>query len=287
MGLTIFAAQMLKLGQYNKLKILRSTDPGLFLGNEEGDEVLLPNKYRPKKFEIGDMLDVFVYLDSEDRPVATNLEPRVTLNQFALLKVKATNKFGAFMDWGLEKDLMIPFSEQRAKMREGRWYIIYLALDFKTNRLFGSNRLEHFLSNEDVELSEGEKVEVMILEKTDIGFSVIINHKHKGLIYKNELFQDLFIGQVLDGYVKKVRDDNKVDISLQPIGYNNAITTQTDELLQVISDEGGLVYVTDKSSPDEIYDTFGISKKAFKKAVGALYKARKIILEEDCIRLVR
>ncbi|MCK4465702.1 MAG: GntR family transcriptional regulator [Bacteroidales bacterium] len=277
---------MIEIGRYNELRILRQTSVGLYLGDESGEDVLLPNKYCPESFNLEDNIEVFVYRDYAGRKVATNLTPKIFLNEFALLQVTAVADVGAFMDWGMEKDLMVPFKEQRQKMEEGRWYIVYLDIDKKTDRLYASNKIEKFLQNEVLTLEEGEEVELLVLQKTDIGFSVIVNNAHKGLIFKNEIFKELNIGDKLNGFVKKIREDNKIDISIQPIGYDNFNDTNSELIYRTLVKNKGFLAVTDKSSPDEIYLQFGISKKAFKKSIGALYKQRKITIQLKGIKLI-
>ena len=277
---------MIEIGRYNELRILRQTSVGLYLGDESGEDVLLPNKYCPENYKLEDKTDVFVYRDYAGRKVATNLTPKIFLNEFALLQVTAVADVGAFMDWGMEKDLMVPFKEQRQKMEEGRWYIVYLDIDKKTDRLYASNKIEKFLQNEVLTLEEGEEVELLVLQKTDIGFSVIVNNAHKGLIFKNEIFKELNIGDKLNGFVKKIREDNKIDISIQPIGYDNFNDTNSELIYRALVENKGFLAVTDKSSPNEIYSQFGISKKAFKKSIGALYKQRKITIQPKGIKLI-
>lgn len=276
---------MIEIGKYNKLKIIRKTNVGLYLGDESGEDVLLPNKYCPENYELEDRIKVFVYLDSEERKVATNLTPKILLNEFALLQVSAVTSIGAFLDWGMEKELLVPYREQRQKMEEGRWYIVYLDMDEKTNRLFASNRVGKYLNNADLTIEEGDEVKLLILQKTELGFSVIVNNKHKGLIYKNEIFRELKIGDQLKGFVKKIRKDNKIDISLQGIGYANFKDVNSELIYRNLTKNKGFLAVTDKSTPEEIYAQFGISKKAFKKAIGYLYKQRKISLQDDGIVL--
>lgn len=276
---------MIEQGKNSRLKIIKRSTFGLFLGDDTGEEVLLPNKYCTDDMKPEGEVEVFIYRDSEDRKVATTLTPKIKLYEFALLKVKAVTKVGAFLDWGLEKDLMVPFREQRQNMEEGRWYIVYLDLDTLTDRLYASNRLERFLNNETLSVSEGDEVGLVILQKTDLGYSVIVNHKHKGLIFSNEIFQDLHIGDCLKGYVKKIREDNKIDISLQPIGYRKFSETNSELIVQRLMEREGFLPLTDKSTPEEIYSLLGISKKAFKKSIGALYKLKKITLEAEGIKL--
>ncbi|HEY5690189.1 MAG TPA: S1-like domain-containing RNA-binding protein [Cyclobacteriaceae bacterium] len=276
---------MIDIGQYHELRILRETSVGLFLGDESGEDVLLPNKYRPEKFEIGDLIEVFVYRDHEERKVATNLTPKIFLNDFALLQVTAVTEVGAFMDWGLEKELMVPFNEQRQKMEEGRWYLVYMTLDKKTDRLFASNKIEKFLQNDVLTVKEGDAVDLVIMQKTDLGFSAIIDNAHKGLIYENEIFRKINVGDKFPGFIKKIREGNKIDVSLHPIGYQNFNDPNCQLILQKLTENNGFLALTDQSSPEDIYTQFGISKKAYKKAIGALFKQRRISLEKTGIKL--
>ena len=267
---------MIHIGQYNELVILRRAPQGLYLWDGHDEEVLLPNKYCPEEFEFRDVIRVFVYLDHEERKVATTLAPKVTVNQFAFLQVSSVEPVGAFLDWGLEKQLLVPFKEQREPMKEGRWYVVFMTLDVETNRLYASNRLSRFLQNQTVSVAAGDKVNLIVMKKTDLGFSVIVDHQHHGLIYHNEIFTDLRIGDELTGYVKRVREDKKLDISLQPIGYTQFNDVNCNLIYQKLIAQGGILNLSDKSAPEAIYDALGISKKAFKKAIGALYKQRKI-----------
>ncbi len=276
---------MIEIGQYSELRILRATSVGLYLGDEDGEDVLLPNKYCPEEFEIDDLIKVFVYLDYDERKIATNIIPKIHLKEFALLECTAVSEYGAFMDWGMEKNLLVPFKEQRQNMIVGRWYVVYMDLDEKTDRLFASNKIDKKLDNEMMSVEEGEEVDLMVYHQTKIGFSVIVNNKHKGLVYKNEVFKDLNIGDKLKGYVKTVREENKLDISLQPIGFLNFNSKNSEDIYKALVANDGYIGLTDKSSPDQIYVRFGISKKAFKRAVGDLYKQRKIVIEDKGIRI--
>ncbi len=275
---------MLEQGKFIKLGIVKRSTFGLFLGDEDGEEVLLPNKYCTDSMKPGLDVEVFIYRDSEDRKVATTLTPKILFHEFALLKVTAVAQVGAFMDWGLEKDLMVPFREQPQNMEESRWYIVYLDLDEKSDRLFASNRVERHLQNDKLSVAEGDEVSLLVWQKTDLGYTVIINHAHKGLVFENEIFQDLNVGEKLKGYVKKVRDDNKIDISLQAIGYLKFNDTNSELIFSALLENQGFLPLTDKSSPEAIYAQFGISKKAFKKSIGALYKQKKILIETSGIR---
>jgi|TARA_R110000868_G_scaffold3811_12_gene23529 uncharacterized protein len=276
---------MIALGKYNNLEILRDTTVGLFLGDDEGNDVLLPNKYVPEEFEIGDFIDVFCYLDHEERIVATTLIPFVTVNQFQLLQVAEVNEYGAFMDWGLEKHLLVPFREQRNKMQDGQWYVVYCYLDEKTDRLVASNKLDRFLSNDDLTVNALDQVDLVVTRLTDLGWEVIINHKHKGLVYSNEVFKKVSIGDKLKGYIKTIRPDNKIDVSLQPLGYKS-LEPAANLIYEKLVANGGVLNLHDKSDPEDIKRMLQMSKKTFKKGVGALYKERKIEIKSDSIRLI-
>ena len=277
---------MIEIGQYNELKILRETSVGLYLGDETGEDVLLPNKYCPESFKIDDMINVFVYRDYAERKIATNIVPKILLYEFALLQVNDVSEVGAFLDWGLEKDLLVPFKEQRQNMEKGRWYVVYLDLDEKTYRLYASNKLDKFLDLKPYEGNVGDEVDLLIMQKTELGYIAIVNNANKGLIFHNDIFQDLNIGEKLKGYIKHIREDNKLDISLQPIGYEKFNDANSELVYNMLVANDGFMAITDKSSPDDIYLQFGISKKSFKKALGALYKAGKVVLEGDGTRVV-
>ncbi len=277
---------MIEIGKYNTLKIKRTTRVGLFLETDEGEDVLLPNKYSPLRYETDDELKVFVYLDNEGRKIATNLVPKILLDEFAFLQVTSVSNVGAFVDWGLAKELLVPFREQKMRMEENRWYIVYMSIDKKTDRLYASNRLEKFLQNEVLSVRENEEVDLLVMHKTDIGYNVIVNNVHIGLVFENEIFRELNIGDKLKGYVKKIREDNKLDISLQAIGYEKSNDPNSELILKILLENDGELSITDKSSPEEIYSKFSMSKKAFKKAIGALYKQRKIEIQSEGINLV-
>lgn len=276
---------MIALGKYNNLEILRDTTVGLFLGDDEGNDVLLPNKYVPEEFEIGDRIEVFCYLDHEERIVATTLVPYVTVDQFQLLQVAEVNEYGAFMDWGLEKHLLVPFREQRNKMQEGQWYVVYCYLDEKTDRLVASNKLDKFLSNDDLTVNALDEVDLVVTRLTDLGWEVIINHKHKGLVYSNEIFKKVAVGDKIKGYVKNIRPDNKIDVSLQPIGYK-CLEPAANLIYDKLVSNGGVLNLHDKSDPEDIKRILQMSKKTFKKGIGALYKERKIEIKPDSINLL-
>ncbi|OYX85582.1 MAG: GntR family transcriptional regulator [Flavobacteriales bacterium 32-34-25] len=283
---------MLKIGKYNSLTILRDTKVGLFLGNPEKDpegihDVLLPNKYVPNEFEIGEELIVFVYLDHEQRPVATTLEPYILLNEFALLRVNYTNQVGAFMDWGMEKDILVPFKEQARPMEKGKRYLVYLYMDEKTNRLVASSKTNQFLDNENLTVENGEEVELIVSHITEIGINVIINEKHKGLLYKDEVYDDAIrTGDRMRGFIKNIRPDNKIDVSLQKQGYES-IEPNAEKILDELRASRGFLRLNDNSHPEDIKTVLKMSKKTFKKAIGALYKEKLIEIKEDGIYLVK
>ncbi len=276
---------MIELGNYNTLKVLRSTSVGLFLGDDEGTEVLLPNKYVPEDFEIDGDLEVFCYLDNNERPIATTLKPLVKRNDFAFLKVVEVGDFGAFIDWGLEKHLLVPFREQGIKMEEGRSYVVHCYLDEETFRLTGSSRVNRFLSNEEVDFKINDAVALMVNRKTPLGWEVIIENKHKGLIFESDVFKPLAMGDRLTGYVKNIRPDNKIDIALQQIGAKMLEPT-AKMILERLQENNGFLSLHDKSSPEEIKTKLQLSKKSFKKAIGTLYRERKITIAPDGIRLL-
>lgn len=274
------------IGEYIELEINRFTSVGAFLTDNNDFEVLLPNKYLTDEMEVNQTIKVFVYNDSEDRPVATTETPKIDLNEFAFLRVKSVNNIGAFLDWGLEKDLLVPFKEQLAKMNEGGVYLIKLLLDKETNRLIGSAKVNRYLNKDTSALSIGEKVNLFICEKTDLGRKVIINGEFSGLLYHNRIIKNIKEGDQIDGYIEFIRTDGKIDVSLTPIGIEK-FEQSTEEVLKYIQKNNGTIYITDKSDSQLIQDEIGMSKKLFKKAVGNLYKARKIIIKANSIELTK
>ena len=278
---------MIKIGQYNTLTILRDTKVGLFLGNgNEAEDILLPNKYVPQDFKIGDEMAVFVYLDHEERPVATTLEPYILLNEFALLRVNYINQIGAFMDWGMEKDILVPFKEQARPMEKGKRYLVYLYMDEKTNRLVASSKTNQFLSNETLTVNKFEEVDLIVSHITEVGINVIINEQHKGLLYKDEVYDDsIRTGDRMRGYIKNIRPDNKIDVSLQILGYEN-VEPNAEKILDELRASRGFLRLNDNSHPEDIKTVLKMSKKTFKKAIGALYKEKRIDIKDDGIYLL-
>jgi predicted RNA-binding protein (virulence factor B family) len=256
----------------------------LFLGDGDGTDILLPNKYVPEQWEIGDKLSVFCYLDHEERPVATNIEPYVQRDCFALLRVVEVNAIGAFLDWGLEKHLLVPFKEQRSKMQEGQSYVVYCYLDELTFRLVGSNKLDKFLDNSNAAFETGDRVEALVTRKSDLGWDVIVNNQFKGMVYENEVFKQIAVGDRMTAYVKQQREDHKLDISLQALGVA-VLEPSAKQILTLLEAHKGFLPLHDKSDPQEIKAYLEMSKKVFKKAIGTLYKNREIRISTDGIYL--
>ena len=278
---------MIEIGKYNTLTILRDTKVGLFLGNgNEAEDILLPNKYVPEHFEIGDEMTVFVYLDHEERPVATTLEPYILLNEFALLRVNYVNQIGAFLDWGMEKDILAPFREQARPMEKGKRYLVYLYMDEKTNRLVATSKINQFLKNDNLTVERGEEVDLIVSHITELGINVIINEKHKGLLYKDEVYDETIrTGDRLRGYIKTIRPDNKIDVSLEKLGYER-IEPNAQKILDELRASRGFIRLNDNSHPEDIKTVLQMSKKTFKKAIGSLYKDKLIEIKDDGIYLV-
>lgn len=273
-----------KLGRYNQLEVVKKVEFGVYLDGDEDGEILLPKKYVPEDCEEGDMLNVFIYLDMEERLVATTLQPYAQVGDFACLEVAWVNEYGAFLDWGLMKDLFVPFREQKVKMQKGRRYVVHIHVDEESYRIMASAKVERYLSDERPEYQPGEEVEVMVWQRTDLGYKVIVDNKFSGMLFHNEVFRQLEIGMRLPAYIKQVRPDGKIDLELQKAGFHK-VDDFAEVLLQYIRDNGGRTSINDKTDAETIYDAFGVSKKTFKKAVGDLYRKRLIVLEDGGIRL--
>ena len=267
----------------NKLKVVRRADFGLYLGGGPED-ILLPNRYVPNGIEIGDEIEVFVYLDSEERLVATTETPLAQVGDFAWLQVAWVNNYGAFLDWGLMKDLFVPFREQKMKMQKGKSYLVHLHIDEETYRIVASAKVERYLNTNYPPYHGGDEVSLLIWQKTDLGFKAIIDNQYAGLLYDDEIFRSLHSGDRVTGYVKQVRPDGKIDLSLQKKG-QKAVVDFSETLLQHLQTNGGTTVLGDKSPAEEIYAVFGVSKKVFKKAVGDLYKRHLITIEPDGLHL--
>ncbi len=278
---------MVEVGKYNTLRVVKEVEFGIYLdGGEEYGEILMPSRYVPEGTKPDDELEVFIYNDSEDRVIATTEKPYATVGEFKFLKVKAVNRFGAFLDWGLPKDLLVPFREQKAKMVEGGTYLVYVYLDDETDRIVASAKVDKFLDNVIPEYEDGDEVDLLVAEKTDLGYKVIVDGLYWGMIYENEIFTPVERGQYLKGFIKKVRDDDKLDVSLQKEGYGQ-VDGISKQILDKLNESGGFLAVSDKSPAEMIYHIFGISKKNFKKAIGALYKKKLINIGKEGIRLVK
>lgn len=275
---------MVEIGKFNTLTVVKLVDFGIYLDGEERGEILMPKEYVPDNCSPDDEVKAFIYFDSEDRIVATTEQPNVQVGEFAYMKVVAVSQVGAFLDWGLRKDLLVPFREQREPMAEGRSYLVYAYVDKASDRIVASTKIDKYLDQVFPEYEQGQEVTLLVARKTDLGYSVIIDNAHWGLIYDNEVFQTLKIGQKLKGYIKEVREDEKIDVSLQPSGYGK-IDGLSKAILDKVKDNGGVLDISDKSAPEEIYNLFGCSKKNYKKAIGALFKQGYIEIGDTEIRL--
>jgi len=273
------------LGKINILKIKKLVDFGVYLTDKyDYEEILLPQKYLPETYNIDDEIEVFVYLDSEDRVIATTLKPNGVVDDFCLMKIVDTNKVGVFADWGLEKDLFIPFSEQNKKMFKDRSYVIKILLDAQSDRIFGSAKLDKYLLPADNELKEEQEVKLTVWDITELGYKVIIDNKYNGVLYKNETYIDIFIGDKLIGFIKKIRSDGKIDVKLS-LSQLDDIQKAQSEILKLLNLEKGFIKLNDSSSPEDVKKMLQISKKVFKKAVGGLLKTQTIIFVNDGIKL--
>ncbi|MFK7758170.1 MAG: S1 RNA-binding domain-containing protein [Flavobacteriales bacterium] len=277
---------MIQVGKFNRLRVVRHEEQGAYLADEEGIEVMLPaNEVAPSVKE-GDELNVFVYDGLFGSKKATLQKPKIALGEFAFLEVTSTEDVGVYVDWGMEKSLLVPPKQEGERMEEGESYIIYMYQDRESGKLYGSNKIEKRLSNEELTIEEGQEVDLMVQRESDLGFVVIVNHKHRGLVFENEVFTDLKKGDTMKGYVKKIQPENRLDISIRPLGYRAAIGPDTQMLLDALNESGGFLPLTDKSPPDLIMVELNMSKKAFKRAVGALYKNKQISIDENGIKLL-
>lgn len=276
---------MLRVGKFNRLPIVKKLSFGFYLDGGDEGEILLPIRYVPKGYDVNDLIDVFVYFDSDDRLIATTEQPFVQVGQFAVLKALSVTSIGAFLDWGLAKDLLVPFREQKQRMVVGRSYAVFCYIDRLTGRIVASAKIEHFLSYDYPRFLPGQEVDLLIVGETELGFSAIVEGEHLGMLYRDEVFRRLRPGDQVLGFVKQVRPDKKIDLMLQRPGY-----AQVDDLaqrvLRVLRANGGFLTVTDSSEPEMIYGLFQMSKKNFKKAIGALYRQRLIEIEDRGIRLI-
>jgi uncharacterized protein len=273
----------MKLGRYHTLRVVKEVDFGVYL-DADGNEILLPAAYVPEGTQPDDELEVFLYRDSEERPIATTLRPYAIVGECAYMEVKQVTRVGAFLDWGIAKDLLVPFSEQPFKLMEEMLVLAYVFHDERTDRIAATCQLNKFINNKEITVAEGDAVELVIGEETELGHRVVINHKHWGMLYFNEIFKEIHLGDRVEGFVKKLREDGKIDVALQKQGYAE-VRDASEILYDKIKENDGVLLLTDKSEPEAIYDELQMSKKTFKKALGAVYKARRVSIDDRGIYL--
>jgi predicted RNA-binding protein (virulence factor B family) len=283
--LLVYNTRMADLGRYNTLPILRRTDFGVFLDGGDLGDILLPRKYVTDAMQVGEQIKVFLYTDSEDRLVATTLEPRAQVGECAYLKVVSTSHYGAFLDWGLPKDLLVPFSEQQQKLQEGYSYTVYLFIDTETQRIAASTRLEDWLALDASHFKPRQAVELLIYGKSDLGFKAVVDGTHLGQLYTNEVFRPLHYGERLKGYIKQLRPDGRIDLMLQLPSHIER-DQLSEAIIEHLQQNHGVTQLTDKSPPDDIYQVFGVSKSNYKKALGKLYRERLITIDKHQITLL-
>lgn len=274
----------MKLGNYNTLKINRKVDFGVYLDAGDGVEILLPGKYLSDNVRVGDEVDVFVYKDSEDRLIATTEHPFAVVGEMAYLTVSQVNEIGAFLDWGLQKELLVPYSEQRHKMRKGKTYLVYIYVDDATQRIVGTAKIEKYVGNLLPKYHRGDKVDCIFYKQTEIGYRVIVDNAHYGMLYYDEVHREIDEENHFAAFVKGVREDGKIDLTLSD-KVENRVSALAERIMKFISINGGVMTITDKTNPDIIASTFSCSKKDFKKAIGALYKQKKIVIGDDKITI--
>ncbi len=274
----------IKLGEINTMTVVKKVDFGYYLDGGDEGEILMPTRYVPEGCKPGDKIDVFIYLDQDERPIATTLTPKAMVGEFAYLEVAWVNQYGAFLDWGLMKDLFCPFREQKMRMVKGNSYIVHVHLDKESYRIMASAKVEHYLSEERPQYRNGQEVDILIWQKTDLGFKAIVDNKFGGLIYKDQIFKYVHTGDRMKAYIKTVRPDGKIDLMLQPMGQQQT-KEFSEALLEYLKNNNGYCNLGDKSDAEEIYERFQVSKKTFKKAVGDLYKRKLITIEPKSIEL--
>ena len=275
---------MIYIGIHNELVVDRILSPGAFLIDSEGNDVLLPNKYLPKETKVGDQLKVFVYNDSKDRIVATTLSPLLQLNQFGYLKVKDINNIGAFLDWGLEKDLLVPFRQQHGRLNVGQWCLVYLYVDKLTNRLAATTKVEKYFKKENIELEVNQEVDLIITSKSNLGVNVIINNTYSGMIFQNQIYKDIMMGDKVKGFIEQIRPDGKINVTLRKKGMKN-LEEGAQTILDELKTSEGFMALTDKSTPEEIQSVLQMSKKNFKKSLGILYRNKQVLLKKEGVLL--
>ena len=268
------------------MEVSRITKIGAYLDGETMGEILLPSRYITHEIAPGDTIEVFIYFDSEDRVIATTEKSYAQVDEFAYLRVKAVNKFGAFLDWGLSKDLLVPIANQKALLKTGQWCLVYVYFDAVSGRIAASAKLDKFVDNNYPDYRSGDEVEIIIVQKTDLGYKAIINHLHWGMLYKDEVFRTLKCGDRLKAFVRKIREDEKIDLTLMKDGYEK-IEKIAEDILGQLDRNNGYLEITDRSEPEEIYRLFGISKKNFKKAIGNLYRQKLVEISPNGIKRLK
>jgi uncharacterized protein len=274
------------IGKFNKLVVVKEFDFGLYLDGAGLGEILLPRRYVPEGCKVDDEVEVFIYFDSSDRIICTTEKPLAQVGEFAFLHVKTVDEFGAFLEWGLMKDLLVPFREQKVSLTRGKSCVVYVFYDEKSNRIAASAKIEKYLNSTPPAYAVGEEVNLLIWKATDLGYKVIINNAHQGILYANEVFRELAVGQKMKGYIKKVREDLKIDVGLFPPGYANP-GQHAGSILSYLEQRGGYATISDKTPAETIHSLFGISKKSFKRTIGDLYSQRIILIEKEGIRLLK
>ncbi|ELA9809183.1 GntR family transcriptional regulator [Vibrio parahaemolyticus] len=276
---------MIKIGQINSLEVIKKADFGVFLDGDDYGSVLLPNKHVPEGTELGDHIEVFLYFDSESQLAATIDKPIAQVGEWGLMKIEGINQTGAFVNWGIkEKDLLIPFSEQRARFTAGQNILVYVYTDKASGRIVGTTKFNKWLDKTPANYEVNEEVDLIIAERSQLGYKAIVNGKHWGMIFPSDVFGKLFIGKKLKGYIKQIREDGKIDLSLQKVGVAK-MDDLSSKIIDLLEKKGGFLPLNDKSSPEAIFDAFRTSKSTYKKTIGGLYKQGKIVIEKDGIRL--
>ncbi|AKU54968.1 MULTISPECIES: CvfB family protein [Vibrio] len=276
---------MIKIGQINSLEVIKKADFGVFLDGDDYGSVLLPNKHVPEGTELGDHIEVFLYFDSESQLAATIDKPIAQVGEWGLMKIEGINQTGAFVNWGIkEKDLLIPFSEQRARFTAGQNILVYVYTDKASGRIVGTTKFNKWLDKTPANYEVNEEVDLIIAERSQLGYKAIVNGKHWGMIFPSDVFGKLFIGKKLKGYIKQIREDGKIDLSLQKVGVAK-MDDLSSKIIDLLEKKGGFLPLNDKSSPEAIFDAFRTSKGTYKKTIGGLYKQGKIVIEKDGIRL--
>ena len=276
---------MIKIGRWNNLQITKELTFGVYLDGEESGEILLPKKYIETEIQTGDFVDVFIYYDSEDRIIATTQKPFAQVGEFAFLKVVDVNSIGAFLDWGLQKDLFVPFREQKVEMVKGHSYLVYVYNDESSQRIVASARISKFLNDAGCNFLQGDEVNFIVYKETEIGYKILIENQFLGMIFKNEIFENIRLGQKMKGFVKNIREDDKIDVSLKKIGFDK-IDSSGKQILDLLKKRKGTLPLSDKSSPEMISKYLGMSKKTFKKSIGTLYKQHLIKINPNNITLI-